>query len=133
MRILLDSSAIIEFLRGNSKVMNLIEQSDVIFTSVICAYEVLVGEMYRDKKGLKSLLKEVKELLRELNPMPLVMEDCIKASEISSALMVKGKVVSVADALISAQAIRRNLMIVTKDLDFNVIKEIEPKLMLHIL
>ena len=129
MRILLDSSAIIEFLRGNSKVMNLIEQSDVIFTSVICAYEVLVGEMYRDKKGLKSLLKEVKELLRELNPIPLIIEDCIKAS----ALMVKGKVVSVADILISAQAIRRNLMIVTRDLDFNIIKETEPKLMLHIL
>jgi len=129
MRILLDSSAIIEFLRGNSKVMDLIEQSDVIFTSVICAYEVLVGEMYRDKKGLKSLLKEVKELLRELNPIPLIIEDCIKAS----ALMVKGKVVSVADILISAQAIRRNLMIVTRDLDFNIIKETEPKLMLHIL
>jgi len=133
MNALLDSSAIIEFLRGNLEVLRLIEEADTVSTSVLCVYEVLAGEFYRERRRRRSLLREVMELLAELNPIPLVNDDSVKASEICSALMIKGQMVNATDILISAQALRRGLTVVTKDKDFGLIKKSEPELKLHLL
>jgi len=61
MKALLDSSAIIELLRGNLKVMEIIEEADVVTTSVLCAYEILTGEMYRERREGRSIIQEVTE------------------------------------------------------------------------
>jgi len=133
MKALLDSSAIIELLRGNLKVMEIIEEADVVTTSVLCAYEILTGEMYREKREGRSILQEVSELIGELNPIPLLLDDSIKASEICSTLMVKGRMVNTTDILISAQAIRRDLTVITKDKDFKTIRKSKPELKLHLI
>ena len=133
MKALLDSSAIIELLRGNFKVMEIIEEADVVTTSVLCAYEILTGEMYREKREGRSILQEVSELIGELNPIPLLLDDSIKASEICSTLMVKGRMVNTTDILISAQAIRRDLTVITKDKDFKTIRKSKPELKLHLI
>ena len=130
MKALLDSSAIIELLRGNLKVMEIIEEADVVTTSVLCAYEILTGEMYREGR---SILQEVSELIGELNPIPFLLDDLIKASEICSTLMVKGRMVNTTDILISAQAIRRDLTVITKDKDFKTIRKSKPELKLHLI
>ena len=133
MKALLDSSAIIELLRGNLKVMEIIEEADVVTTSVLCAYEILTGEMYREKREGRSILQEVTELIGELNPIPFLLDDSIKASEICSTLMVKGRMVNTTDILISAQAIRRDLTVITKDKDFKTIRKSKPELKLHLI
>ena len=133
MKALLDSSAIIELLRGNLKVMEIIEEADVVTTSVLCAYEILTGEMYRERREGRSILQEVTELIGELNPIPFLLDDLIKASEICSTLMVKGRMVNTTDILISAQAIRRDLTVITKDKDFKTIRKSKPELKLHLI
>ena len=133
MKALLDSSAIIELLRGNVKVMEIIETADVVTTSVLCAYEVLTGEMYRERREGRSILQEVTELIAELNPLPLQLDDSIKASEICSTLMMEGRTVNTTDILISAQAIRRDLTVITKDKDFKTIKQSKSELKLHLI
>jgi len=96
----------------------------------LCAYEILTGEMYREGR---SILQEVSELIDELNPIPLLPDDSIKASEICSTLMVKGRTVNTMDILISAQAIRRDLTVITKDKDFKIIRKSKPELKLHLI
>ena len=104
--------------------------SEVNGWKALCAYEILTGEMYREGR---SILQEVSELIDELNPIPLLPDDSIKASEICSTLMVKGRTVKTTDILISAQAIRRDLTVITKDKDFKIIRKSKPELKLHLI
>jgi len=47
--------------------------------------------------------------------------------------MVKGRTVNTMDILISAQAIRRDLTVITKDKDFKTIRKSKPELKLHLI
>lgn len=123
MNILLDSSAIISYLKGNDELRNIIESADEVLTSSLCAYEVLAGENYsRIKKNRTG--NEVATFLEDTTIVPLDQKDAEIAAEAQARLMVKGLEQNAIDVLIGASAARNELEIITKDSDYEVIQEV---------
>lgn len=115
MKLFLDSSAIIELFKNNKKVIEFIEEADEIYTSSLCAYEVLVGEKYIEGKGSKSHSREASEFFKVAATLPFLYSDAEVASDIMKSLSLKGKKMPEMDALIAAQAIAKEATILTKD------------------
>lgn len=91
------------------------------------------GEIYLQLKTGKSKRKPVTVFLKSLIILPLTSRDIKKATSIYAKLKVKGLIVNDIDILLSAQALNRNLIIVTKDKDFETIKKVERKLKIQII
>lgn len=124
MKLFLDSSAIIEYLRGNEKVKDVIDQSEELYTSTICAYEVLIGERFKEFKGQKSSYQNAIHLFAIVDPLPFNYGNASTASDIAAKLAVKGKKIDEFDGLIAAQALELGATVFTKDAKhFNILKE----------
>jgi hypothetical protein len=115
MRLFLDSSAIIELFRNNPDVVAAIKDADEVYTSSLCAYEVLAGEKYAEAKGMKSHYKDAANFFETVATMPFDYSDAKRTADIMSVLSAKGRKVPEIDALIAAQAIAAGLTILTKD------------------
>ncbi len=115
MKLFLDSSAVIELFKNNQGVVAAIEGADEVYTSSLCAYEVLVGEKYVDAKGMKSHFKEAAGFFETIATLPFDYSDAKKAADVMAKLSAKGKKVPEMDALIAAQAEPLGLTILTKD------------------
>jgi len=109
MRVLIESSAIIEYLKGNAKVKEIISNSEDFYVSTLTIFEVLLGKVEENK---------ILDFLSAFNVIGLNKKDSIIASRIYKRLRDKGKLIGYFDILISAQAINRGLTLVTKDTDF---------------
>jgi predicted nucleic acid-binding protein len=122
MKIFLDSSAIIEFFKNNINVIELIANADELYTSVICEYEVLVGENYKKQKRINSQLEAVQKFFDRAATLPLTFEDSINASEVMARLLTKSKKVDDFDVLIAMQAVSKESLLLTKDKHFEILK-----------
>jgi len=109
MKVLIESSAIIEYLKGNAKVKEIISNSEDFYVSTLTIFEVLLGKVEENK---------IIDFLSAFNVIGLNKKDSIIASRIYKRLRDKGKLIEYFDILISAQAINRDLTLVTKDTDF---------------
>ena len=109
MKVLIESSAIIEYLKGNAKVKEIISNSEDFCVSTLTIFEVLLGRVEENK---------ILDFLSAFNVIGLNKKDSIIASRIYKRLRDKGKLIGYFDILISAQAINRDLTLVTKDTDF---------------
>ena len=109
MKVLIESSAIIEYLKGNAKVKEIISNSEDFYVSTLTIFEVLLGKVEENK---------ILDFLSAFNVIGLNKKDSIIASRIYKRLRDKGKLIGYFDVLISAQAINRDLTLVTKDTDF---------------
>jgi len=109
MRVLIESSAIIEYLKGNAKVKEILSNSEDFYASTLTIFEVLLGEVEENK---------ILDFLSAFNVIGLNKKDSVIASRIYKRLRDKGKLIGYFDILISAQAINRGLTLVTKDTDF---------------
>jgi predicted nucleic acid-binding protein len=109
MKVLIESSAIIEYLKGNAKVKEIISNSEDFYVSTLTIFEVLLGKVEENK---------ILDFLSAFNVIGLNKKDSIVASRIYKRLRDKGKLIGYFDILISAQAINRGLTLVTKDTDF---------------
>jgi hypothetical protein len=109
MKVLIESSAIIEYLKGNVKVKEIISNSEDFYVSTLTIFEVLLGEVEENK---------ILDFLSAFNVIGLNKKDSVIASRIYKRLRDKGKLIGYLDILISAQAINRGLTLVTKDTDF---------------
>jgi Predicted nucleic acid-binding protein, contains PIN domain len=109
MKVLIESSAIIEYLKGNAKVKEIISNSEDFYVSTLTIFEVLLGKVEENK---------ILDFLSAFNVIGLNKKDSIIASRIYKRLRDKGKLIGYFDILISAQAINRGLTLVTKDTDF---------------
>ena len=109
MKVLIESSAIIEYLKGNVKVKEIISNSEDFYVSTLTIFEVLLGKVEENK---------ILDFLSAFNVIGLNKKDSIIASRIYKRLRDKGKLIGYFDILISAQAINRDLTLVTKDTDF---------------
>jgi tRNA(fMet)-specific endonuclease VapC len=124
MNIFLDSSAIIELFRDNQKALKAIEEAEEVYTSTICAYEVLLGEEYMKHKGRASLMEKVQSFFEITATLPLTYLDSSRASVIAARLSAKGKKLDDFDILIAAQALEKNAVVLTKDIKhFEIIRE----------
>lgn len=109
MKVLIESSAIMKYLKGNVKVKEIISNSEDFYVSTLTIFEVLLGKVEENK---------ILDFFSAFNVIGLNRKDSITASRIYKRLRDKGKLVGYFDILISAQAIIRGLTLVTKDTDF---------------
>jgi hypothetical protein len=114
MKVLIETSAIIEYLKGNMKVKEIISNSEDFYVSTLTVFEVLLGKVEEN---------EIFDFLSAFNVIGLNERDSITASRIYKRLRDKGKLIGYFDILISAQAINRDLTLVTKDTDFLKMKD----------
>ena len=124
MKLFLDSSAIIEFLKGNDKARDAIAAADELYTSSICAYEVLVGEKFVELKGMHSSYQNTLKFFDSILTLQFTYADSVRASEIAAELMLKGRKVDDFDVLLASQALANGATILTKDYrHFEVIED----------
>ena len=114
MKVLVESSAIIEYLKGNEKVREVIFKAEDFYVSSLTVYEVFLGKIEESK------ILDFLSAFKLLNP---TKRDSVIGSRIYKRLKDKGKLIGSFDILISAQAINKGLTLVTKDSDFLKIKE----------
>jgi tRNA(fMet)-specific endonuclease VapC len=114
MKILLESSAIIEYLKGNIYVREILEKAEDFYVSSLSVFEVLLGKVKED---------EILDFLSSFKIVSFTKKDSILASKIYKKLKEKGKLIGIMDILISSQALNRELTLVSKDTDFLKIKE----------
>jgi len=114
MKVLIESSAIIDYLKGNKKVKEVILNSDEFYISSLTVYEILLGKVKES---------EIFDFLSAFKIIKPTKKDAIIGSRIYKKLKDRGKEIGSFDILISAQAINRRLTLVTKDSDFLKVKE----------
>ncbi len=120
----LDSSIIIDFLENKSTAITAVLEADEVYTSFLCAYEVILGESYRKEKGMKSKYNDTVKFFETIATLPFTHVDAINASDIMAKLTMKGKKVKQMDALIAAQAFAKGATVLTTDeRHFKVIEE----------
>ena len=111
---LLDTSILIAFLRGESRVVNRVEEYlkkfDRLSLSIITYYEILRGLKYL---GNKRKLKEFEELMDKCEIVLLDRDIVKKASEIYAELKKKGELIEDADILIAATCIIKGYILIT--------------------
>ncbi|QGA54310.1 PIN domain-containing protein [Sulfolobus sp. E5-1-F] len=108
MRILADTSALIEFMRGNEVVKNIMFDADKIYVSSLSVFELLLGKD-------KNVLDFISSLDGVLS---LTKRDSVTASLIYKRLKENGSLIGLVDILIASQAMNRKLTVLTKDKDF---------------
>ncbi|MDE1850836.1 MAG: type II toxin-antitoxin system VapC family toxin [Candidatus Micrarchaeota archaeon] len=113
MKLLLDTSALIELMRGNSLVAQIVEKSESTSISPISLYEVMVGITDKAKRS------KLRHAFTDFAALPFTMQDAVTSANIGLELSGKGKAVNVLDILIAAQAVAHGLTILTGDKDFN--------------
>jgi len=114
MKLLIESSATIDYLKGNKKVKEVILNSDEFYVSSLTVYEILLGKVKE---------REILDFLSAFKIINPTKKDAIIGSKIYKKLKDKGKLIQSFDILISAQAINRRLTLVTRDSDFLKVKE----------
>ena len=118
MRYLLDTTWIVEYLRGNADVISRVEalQDGGLAVSLISVAELYEGvfrsqDPGRNEAALKSFLEGVAVL-------GLTEDICVIYGRERARLYQEGNVVGAIDLLIAATALSHNLMLLTADRDF---------------
>jgi predicted nucleic acid-binding protein len=124
MNLFLDSSAIIKLFKNNQKTVKIIEGTEKIYTSTICAYEVLLGEECMNNRRKSSLIEKVQNFFETATTLSLTYKNMVKASAIAGKLLAKGKKIDDFDISIAAQALENNAVVLTKDIKhFEILRE----------
>lgn len=119
---ILDSSVIIELLRGNEKVIRDVEKlNERLNTTLINFYEVVRGV-----KGKKR--EKVINFFKEMNLYPLDLDASMRAIRIYDELKSKGIMINELDILIASISIVRDEILVTLDHDFELISSLKLKI-----
>lgn len=132
MKILLDTSFLIELKKGNKKAVEALEERkdrcEDIIVSTLTVYELLVGANYIWKKhGNAKEMMIINDMLKALTIAPVDLDAVKRASEIKSELMLRGTDVPDLDILIACSD---DGEILTFDKDFNPLRELGFKISL---
>lgn len=124
---MLDTDILSEFLRGNSKVINKVDdhlkEYGFISLSIITYYEILNGLLYKDAR--KQLTK-FEDFVALNKVIPLTLRMAKTAAVIQADLRKKGTEIGHTDTLIAGIAITSELQLVTNNTDhFKRIKGLE--------
>ncbi|MBD3198337.1 MAG: PIN domain-containing protein [Candidatus Lokiarchaeota archaeon] len=130
--IILDSTACIDYLKGNKELKNLLDNSiDILGITSISVYEIFIG-LERTKRKISEarynyLTKNWNKLVSNIQILSLGIKEAIKSSEIYDDLSSKGKIIEDNDILIAGIMLSNGInKIVTKNKrHFNRIKPLE--------
>ncbi len=133
MKVVLDTSFLIELKRGNKKAVNALEkrkdECEDIIVSSLTVYELLVGANYVWKKhGNAKEMMIIGEMLKYLTVVPVDLDVVKRASNVKAELMLRGIDAPDLDVLIACSS--ENAEIITFDKDFNLLKDLGFKITL---
>jgi tRNA(fMet)-specific endonuclease VapC len=126
---MLDTDILSEFLRGNQKVINKVDdhlkEYGFISLSIITYYEILNGLLYKDAKKQLTRFEDFVALNKVI---PLTLRMAKTAAVIQADLRKKGTEIGHTDTLIAGIAITSELQLVINNTDhFKRIKGLEIK------
>lgn len=106
----LDSTFLIDFLRGKQKAILFIEKNEFLplFTSEINVFELIDGVYYEDQMVAQHLEK-IFALLARINVLPFDRKAALKAGKISGRLTRDGEKIGELDCLIAGVAISNGI------------------------
>ena len=119
----LDSTFLIQFLRGNKKAEKLYDslnqENYLFYTTSVNIYEIFYGYFYTHNKKDKSKqnFDQLKNFLSLINVESLESTSAIRASSIRVELQSKGMDIGINDTLISAIALEHGGIVVTENKD----------------
>jgi tRNA(fMet)-specific endonuclease VapC len=121
----LDSTFLIDLLRGKKEALKYVEKEEMLLTTQINVYEILKGLHAQDVSEEKYL--RVKEMFENIRVLQFDDNASLRAAEISSNLIKKGLTVADCDCMIAGVALSKGAkIIVTRNVaDFSKIKEIK--------
>lgn len=127
MKVILDTSFLIELKRGNKKAVEALEERkdecEDIIVSMLTVYELLVGVNYVWKKyGNAKEMMIINDMLKSLTVVPVDLDVVKRASEVKSELMLRGMDVPDLDVLIACSD--EDAEILMFDKDFNPLREL---------
>ena len=105
-RIVLDSTVLIDFLRGDPEQTSFVQEHELLgtlFTTVINAFELYIGAYRCQQK--ENNLRLVKELLSRLQILPLHPDIAQRAAEICAQLERDGNAIDFKDLLVGIIAL----------------------------
>ena len=108
---LLDTTILIDFLRGKDKAVNFINHldKDLIFTTEINVFELITG-IYASKQDIKTHLEKVVSMLSNFIILPLDRKSTFKAAEIAGNLIKKGEKIQETDCLIAGICLSNGIL-----------------------
>lgn len=112
--LLLDSSVIIAYSEEHPTVVEYVEDSGQLFTSAICVYEVVNGEMWASRKSAHT----IREGFGGVQSIGLNEEIAMEAARMQTQLRRDGDEMAVRDLLIGATARTTGAELVVADSDF---------------
>ena len=120
--LILDTSAIVEILRGSQKgkeiVGNFLNEDAAI--SAFSAYELLWSRPEKER--------EILEFVKRFNVLNFELEQSIKAAEIKRILKNKGITINEVDIFIASIAIMAGFLLVSCDKDFKKIPGLKARI-----
>ena len=126
MKVILDTSFLIELKKGNKKAVEALEgrkeECEDIIVSSLTAYELLVGANYVWKKhGNAKEMMIINDMLKSLTVVPVDLDVVKRASSVKAELMLRSMDVPDLDILIACSS---DGEILTFDKDFNPLKDL---------
>ena len=115
--LLFDTSAIIELIKGNSKLEKYLDEPVVV--STITIHELYYGA--NNSKNFDQNMHSVRQTLENVGYVEVKNNIAIIAAQIRAKLAKNGKEKALADILIAATAVDEELELITFDRDFEEI------------
>ena len=110
----LDSSTIIDYSNEVPSVVEYVDGNGALFTSAICVYEVVAGEMWATSKSPYA----VRQGFSGVESLGLNEDIALEAARIQNELRRDGDEMAVRDLLIAATARSTGAELVVTDADF---------------
>lgn len=113
----LDTSVIIDYLAGVEDVVAFVDEQDSLFTSSICVYEVLAGEVHAP--GPTDVYQRRQDFGR-VQALEFSETIAIEGARLQEELMADGVQLAPRDVMIAATARSTGAELVVADSDFDV-------------
>lgn len=120
----LDTSFLIDYLKGREYTLKYLNDNseEALYASSLTMFELYRGEL---KSEGKSDIEGLKERLGWLKSLNIDEETAEEAARIEKTLSDEGEKVNLVDTLIAGEASKKGAKIVSRDKDFQKMKEIE--------
>jgi tRNA(fMet)-specific endonuclease VapC len=125
MTYLADTSWVVEHFRGNQEVTDRLNSlgNEVVSISIITVAELYVGA-YRSS-NLTRTLSAVRDFIGKVVVLDINDDICLRFGREKAVLLNKGQPIGDADLLIAATALHHGLTLLTRDLDFERIDDLQ--------